>query len=798
MSNERITEDIVRSHFKSDPLASVIKLEEQKSTSKKINDLLQTGSKSGTGKGFPEFLVSFPAQNSNYIIVIECKPDTTKHESASHDKPSLFAVDGALHYSGFLCAEFDVIAIAVSGQNKEELKISTFKRSKGSSEYTNENTTKLLSVNDYLKLFDNESFADNLRNIDIIQKAVYLNEEFHLYSITENARCTIVSAFLISLLDNTFKQSYSTYENSPDLAAGLIDAIKRVLKNNKVKNWDSMLGEFQKITNEPLFKQKLIKRRKEQRITIEVIKNFIDYIYCNVYPLIAMDDAGMDVLGKFYTEFIRYAGSSQKQGLVLTPYHVTELFCALANITVDSVCYDPVCGSAGFLITAMKVMLSLAQNDSAKKEEIKNRQLVGVELRPDMYTYACTNMMFRGDGKSNIYNTDCTTIEQEIIREHKPTVALLNPPYDVGNVAQLEFVEHGLRVVGHADGIVIAIVQLSCVTKKEKELKAIKQRLLEKHRLRAVISTPDDLFSPVTVNTCIMVWEANKPNKDYETWFGYLKDDGFEKRKHKGRIDARKRWAGIRDTIVKSYMNSTEINGVSVKHNVTVDDEWCAEEFMKTDYTQLAKNKFERTIQDYISFRVKSGLIDVISSPIINKNLEFDTTKWKSFKYNAVFEIKNGYYNRKPVATETGDIPFIGAIDNNNGVTEYYSLYDIETQHKGEGSIEHSLKMKLYSPNQISVSNNGSVGYAFYQWKQFTCTHDVNVLSLKDGKLNPYIAMFLCTLIEMERYRWTFGRKWRPTRMPKSDISLPVLENGKPDWNFMEQFIKSLPYSASL
>jgi hypothetical protein len=68
----------------------------------------------------------------------------------------------------------------------------------------------------------------------------------------------------------------------------------------------------------------------------------------------------------------------------------------------------------------------------------------------------------------------------------------------------------------------------------------------------------------------------------------------------------------------------------------------------------------------------------------------------------------------------------------------------------------------------------------------------------KNAKLNPYIAMFLCTLIELEKYKWAFGRKWRPIRMPKSTIKLPATPQGEPDWQFMENYIKSLPFSSSL
>lgn len=96
------------------------------------------------------------------------------------------------------------------------------------------------------------------------------------------------------------------------------------------------------------------------------------------------------------------------------------------------------------------------------------------------------------------------------------------------------------------------------------------------------------------------------------------------------------------------------------------------------------------------------------------------------------------------------------------------------------------------------MSNNGSIGYAFFQPIPFTCTHDVNPLYLKGHDLNPYIALFLCTVIEMDKYRWTYGRKWRPARMPSSLIKLPITELGTPDWNFMESFIKSRPYSKLL
>lgn len=193
--------------------------------------------------------------------------------------------------------------------------------------------------------------------------------------------------------------------------------------------------------------------------------------------------------------------------------------------------------------------------------------------------------------------------------------------------------------------------------------------------------------------------------------------------------------------------------------------------------------------------------VQISEGSLIKQEISFDIKKWKNFKYggeNGIFQIKNGYYNKKPVQTENGNIPFIGATDSNNGVTEYYSLFDISNNHKDERSPEHEIEQKMFKGNCITVSNNGSVGYAFYQQKDFTCSHDVNVLYLKNVELNKYIALFICTLIHLEKYRWAFGRKWRPSRMPDSEIKLPVDSKGNPDFLYMENFIKGLPYSASI
>lgn len=620
MANERITEGIVRDHFKQDALFSSVKFEEQKSSNKRIMDCLASASKNNTGKiGRPEFLISFPSQSMDYLIVVECKADTNKHISLTKDNPKDFAVDGVLHYSKYLSKEFNVISIAVSGQAEDSLVVSQFLQQKNSNEIEEFSNKELLSIFDYVNAFNNNQFAYNLKDVNIIEKAIKLNEDFQTVSISEGIRNTLVSGILLALQDNVFKASYSIAESSRDIANYLLNAIERVLKKalkdadlkTRETKINSMLGVYKSIFNEPLVQEKTLKKKNKNISSIEFFKETIKYLETQVFPLLSYDESGYDILGRFYTEFIRYAASKQKQGLVLTPSHITELFCDLVNLQPNDIVYDPCCGTGGFLIAAMKRMLNLAGNDVALKENIKRNQLLGIELRPEMFTFACSNMMLRGDGKSNIECGSCFDEEKlKEIQKKKPTVSFLNPPYDLGAGEQLNFIEKALEIVAPQNGRVAAIVQMSCAIKDEKEVNAVRKRLLKKHTLKAVISMPDDLFYPVGVITCIMVFEAGRPNKGTKTWFGYLKDDGFIKIKKKGRIDVKDKWKAIQSRFITAYNNLDEEEGLSVRKEVSFPDEqtkfveeWCAEAYMKTDYSLLTLEDFEKTLRKYAIFK---------------------------------------------------------------------------------------------------------------------------------------------------------------------------------------------------
>ena len=616
MPNERITEDYVRAHFKGDALFSAIKLDEQRTSVAKAKQCLAKASKNLTGKaGAPEFIVSFPALPDD-IIVVECKPSAKFHKSPDGENPAAYAVDGALHYAAFLSQEYNVIAIAVSGETLDKLKISSFYQKKGQ-KAVSEIDSDLLDIYSYIKLFQGEEQAQNIESAEITRTAIDLNKELNDYSIVEYERCTLVSAILLALQDPAFKSSYKERATSKKLlpmpgrlAQSILSSIKNVLADAEIDDdrIASMLGEYEKIKSHTIAKSPQIKKKKaSDQQPNYVLRDITERLDKTVLPLITMGDKGYDVLGRFYREFIRYAGTDKKTGLVLTPQHITEFFCDVVNLNVNDVVYDSCCGSGGFLISAMKRMFQLAGASQKKKETIKDKQLIGIERRTDMFTFACSNMMMSGDGKSHIYQSD--SFSPEIVtkvRGLKPTVAFLNPPYDVGEDGQLEFIENALACL-RSGGRCAAVVQMSCATSTSAKALAVRERLLAKHTLAGVFSMPDGLFHPVGVITCVMVFEASKPHpKGFKTFFGYFKNDGFQKTKYMGRVNSGG-WEAIKERWLDLYVNREKEIGLSVLKAVTAEDEWCAEAYMETDYSTLTQGNFERAVRNYAMFKLLGG-----------------------------------------------------------------------------------------------------------------------------------------------------------------------------------------------
>lgn len=149
---------------------------------------------------------------------------------------------------------------------------------------------------------------------------------------------------------------------------------------------------------------------------------------------------------------------------------------------------------------------------------------------------------------------------------------------------------------------------------------------------------------------------------------------------------------------------------------------------------------------------------------------------WGEFTLGQLFRFVKGKRLTKEDMSE-GNTNYLGAISDNNGIRQRIDV------------------PAIFEANCITVNYNGSVGEAFYQSKPFWATDDVNVLYAKGWELNKYLALFIATIIKANRFKFSYGRKWTMEKMKKSPILLPVTSKGLPDWDYMEKYIKSLPYS---
>lgn len=156
-----------------------------------------------------------------------------------------------------------------------------------------------------------------------------------------------------------------------------------------------------------------------------------------------------------------------------------------------------------------------------------------------------------------------------------------------------------------------------------------------------------------------------------------------------------------------------------------------------------------------------------------------DPVTWAEFTLGELFDIKKGARLTK-ASRAPGVVRFIGATEKNNGVTDHNSV------------------IPMFSGGQLTVAYNGnSVGFAFYQDKPFYASDDVNVMEPLDRASIPAL-LFIATIIRHNRSRYTYGYKWTKKRMENTPVRLPAAPDGRPDWEYMDAFVRGLPFSGLL
>ena len=589
-----------------------------------INEALKTASKHQTGKvGFPEYI----AVVDDFVLVMEDKADRANlclkeadgTISMTVQATTDYAVNGALHYAQHILQKTTykkVLSFGNAGDSKHHTLQPLFVDKNGykwlPEVQTFENFSMAHIVEYYKRLVLEETPPEDIELADILKKAKELHEYLRNYGgLGEDEKPLVVSAILLALREKEYgfnlnQLTGDTLESNTD-GAILYQYLEKNLQRAKVApevKKQRVLNQFTLIKDRPQLNTKRADLGDKTPL-----KYFAEYINNNIFQAI-VSNGREDYLGRFYGEFVSYSGGDgQALGVVLTPRHITELFCELVDLKPTDVIFDPCCGTGGFLISGMHKMLRLAKSD-AERKHIKQQQIYGIEIRDDMFSIATTNMILRGDGQSNLICEDFLAQDpgELQLKGGGITVGFMNPPYsqakgkDTANLSELCFIRHLLNSIT-TGGRVAVIVPVSAMIGKTKEDKAVKQDILKKHTLEGVISLNKDTFYRVGTVPCIAVFTAGEPHPaDKIAKFINFEDDGFEVKKHLGLVETERAkdkqqylldcWRGKVADFPSSFMVETTVEDT---------DEWLHSFYYYNDEIPT-EDDFMNSIADYLTF----------------------------------------------------------------------------------------------------------------------------------------------------------------------------------------------------
>lgn len=191
---------------------------------------------------------------------------------------------------------------------------------------------------------------------------------------------------------------------------------------------------------------------------------------------------------------------------------------------------------------------------------------------------------------------------------------------------------------------------------------------------------------------------------------------------------------------------------------------------------QANKTLKDIDIPDTVPEWVNGISISPITTGRLGQVPSISATEWKWFCISDLFEVSvskdPNLQNSNP-----GTTPYISSSAENNGVTGY-----VDTEPSQPGNV-------------LTIARNGSVGTTFYQETPFCASpDDIRILTPKFN-MTKYSALFIKTVIELEKFKYAYGRKLGSSRIKRLRIRLPAVTDELPDFTFMENYIKTLPYS---
>lgn len=231
----------------------------------------------------------------------------------------------------------------------------------------------------------------------------------------------------------------------------------------------------------------------------------------------------------------------------------------------------------------------------------------------------------------------------------------------------------------------------------------------------------------------------------------------------------------------KRFYTSFHIMVLVPKHEITIEQKlfYCMA-IQKNAYRYSYGRQANKTLGD-----IEIPTLEVCDKIIANKKIKpiqtknknvfqkIDILNWKEFRVGALFSQERGK-ERAPNQNDDGKVILINEIDDNNGVTRKV------------------VPTKIFKGNAITVSINFAQN-VFYQEKDFCAS--VNIAIIRNKNLNKYNALFIASVLRKLYQRYSYGFKISKEKINNTLIKLPVNDNDTPNWQYMENYIKNLPYA---
>ena len=815
----------------------------------------------GKGSNYPDIKCMISTPDGDVPVMIEVKgtvgalikldadglapENCTKKGEPNYANIAKYAVNGAVHYANAILRNTtykDVIAIGVNGYEDATgtvvHEVSVWYLSRQNLFIPKE--VARYSDLSFLKPKYRKAFLVKIANIglsdeeieqqkakledDIERKLKDLNQKMEdELQIVVNQRVQLVTGLIMAGLGVKEGDNYKvmplqeedlhgdTDEENND-GAIIMRKIKSYLKDKKLPT--EKIDMIVKILS-VVFQHSHLEEPKNGESNLRTLYRDIK---SDIIPFLTGELHNLDFTGRLFNVLNAWVDvpDGAENDVVLTPRFVTELMARLCQVNKDSYVWDFATGSAGFLISAMHLMIADAQNKIANEQEkmekilhIKTEQLLGIEKLADIYLLAVLNMILMKDGSANIIHGNSLTefngkYEQGELKGHDfpATVFLLNPPYSADGKGFV-FVKKALSLMSHG-GMAAVLIQENAGSGNG--LPYTKD-ILAKNTLVASIKMPIDLFiGKSSVQTAIYVFEVGKPHtKDSIVKFINFSEDGYSRmnRRHSSQSvnlrdtdNARERYAevvklvrygrGVNDENLGYLRNSYIEDHISLEGN-----DWTYSQHLSLD-ARPSETDIRRAVKQYLAWRVADiilygegdglGIKDSSLTKLEKDSLLAFTTgtkEMKKFSLVKVFGVTNSHNILKSeVVYGSGKVPYVTASEGNNSVVSYISYKD--------SMIEHG--------NSIMIG--GKTLVITYQPKDFFSNDSHNlVLKVADEKGRSELAQLymVAALYKTLGPKYSWGDSISKAKIQKDVVYLPVMGDGKSiDYSFMENCISAV------